>query len=151
LLGLFFVLTSILLYPNEDGRVQNILEDFWVRVDDYKKSAVSHHSQFMTHVAKFETQVFDKLFGPELFSVQALALSCCFSLFSVSLVQLIVLIPRIGDGLSFDRYFVHSLIISVITLGVIIVATIFCRKRPAILGVVLLIPRSRSHVPLLQD
>ncbi len=36
LLGLFCVLTAILLYPTEDGKIQSRLEGFWVRVDDYE-------------------------------------------------------------------------------------------------------------------
>jgi hypothetical protein len=51
LLGLFCVLTAILLYPNQEGIIQSKLEDFWVRADDYKSLALSRHAAFMTQVA----------------------------------------------------------------------------------------------------
>ncbi len=41
LLGLFCVLTAIVLYPGEEEKIQSRFEDFWIRVDDYQKLALS--------------------------------------------------------------------------------------------------------------
>jgi hypothetical protein len=80
LLGVFCLVTATLLYPKEDGTIQSKLEDFWVRVDDYKNFALSKHAAFMTQVAQLETRFLDRVFGKELFSGQALGMSICFSL-----------------------------------------------------------------------
>jgi len=79
IMGLFCVLTAILLYPNEEGTIQSTLEDVWLRADDYQKLALTHHAAFMTGIAKLETQFFNRMFGQKLFSVQALGMSFCLS------------------------------------------------------------------------
>jgi hypothetical protein len=79
ILGLFCLLTSLLLYTDEEGKIQNRLEDFWVRVDDYQRLALSRHAAFMVEVAKLETGLFDYLFGHKLISLQAVTISICFS------------------------------------------------------------------------
>ena len=79
IMGLFCVLTAILLYPNEEGMIQSTLEDVWLRVDDYQKLALTRHAAFMTGIAKLETEFFNRMFGHRLLSVQALGMSFCFS------------------------------------------------------------------------
>jgi hypothetical protein len=80
LLGIFCVLTAIVLYPDEEGKIQSKFEDFWVRVDDSKRLALSRHAAFMTQVAKLETRFLDRVFGTKLISRRALGISVCCSL-----------------------------------------------------------------------
>src|SRR5580692_537014 len=77
LLGVFCVLTAIVLYPDEEGKIQSKFEDFWVRVDDIQNVALSRHAVFMTQVAKLESRFLDSAFGEKLVSMQAFAVSCC--------------------------------------------------------------------------
>jgi hypothetical protein len=98
LLGVFCVVTAIMLYPNEEGKIQSKLEDFWIRVDDFKNLALSHHAAFMTQVAKLEMKLLDKLFGRKLVSIQSVVLSCCLSLTSIH-VSGMILNLRIGWGI----------------------------------------------------
>jgi hypothetical protein len=86
LLGLFCLLTAILLYPNQEGKIQSTLEDFWVRVDDYKNLALSKHAAFMTQLAKLETQFLDRVFGEKLFSIRAATVSLGCSITSLGVV-----------------------------------------------------------------
>jgi hypothetical protein len=90
LLGLFCVLTTILLCPGEEGQIQSKVEDFWVRVDDYRQLALSKHAAFMTQVAKLETSFLDKVFGPKLISGHALAVSFCCSVTASAVVGALV-------------------------------------------------------------
>lgn len=83
LLGVFCVLTAIVLYPGEEGKIQSRLEDFWIRVDDSQKSALTRNAAFMRELARWETLVLDKVFGRELVSRRALAVSAQLSLPSV--------------------------------------------------------------------
>jgi hypothetical protein len=71
LLGVFCVLTAIVLYPDEEGKIQSKFEDFWVRVDDFKNLALTRHAAFMIQVAQLETRFLDRVFGHELISGQA--------------------------------------------------------------------------------
>jgi hypothetical protein len=79
LLGVFCVLTSVVLYPDEEGKLQSRFEDFWVRVDDYKLAALSQHTVFMRQVASLESSLFDSIFGEELFNEKSMAVSFCLS------------------------------------------------------------------------
>lgn len=87
--GGFCVLTAVLLYANEEGEIQTALEKFWVQLDDYKILALSRHTAFMQQVAVFESRLLDWLFGKRLLSVDAIAVSACYSLASVYLTHLV--------------------------------------------------------------
>lgn len=90
LLGLFCVLTAIVLYPNEEGKIQSKFEDFWIRVDDYRQLALSRHATFMTQVAQLETGFLNRVFGPKLVSAQALGVSFSCSLFAVGVTGIVL-------------------------------------------------------------
>jgi hypothetical protein len=89
LLGLFCVLSAIVLYPDEEGKIQSTLEEFWVRVDDYLRLSLSRHTVFFQQVAKLESSWLDRLFGQRLFSVHSVAASACLSVASIFIVFLI--------------------------------------------------------------
>jgi hypothetical protein len=88
LIGVFCVLSAILLYPDQEGKIQSKFEDFWVRVDDFKNLALTRHAAFMTQVAKLETRLLDALFGHKLVSVRSIAVSICCSITSWYLTSL---------------------------------------------------------------
>jgi hypothetical protein len=83
LLGVFCLLTAIVLYPNEEGQIQSKFEDFWIKVDDYQQLALSRHAAFMQHVARLETQFLDRFFGHKLFSIKSIVMSVCCSFVSM--------------------------------------------------------------------
>jgi len=78
-IGIFFLATALLLYPNEDGKIQSSLEDFWVHLDDYQNKPLSRHTKFMIWVATLENAILNRLFGNKLFSEQAATVSICLS------------------------------------------------------------------------
>jgi hypothetical protein len=71
------------LYEDEQGRIENRLEEWWVRLDDQRNAAVSRHTAFMREVARFEDRGFDKVFGHKLFSVEAFGASSALSALSM--------------------------------------------------------------------
>jgi len=95
LLGVFCVLSAIVLYPDEEGKIQSKFEDFWIRVDDFQNLALSRHAAFMTQVAKVETRLLDRVFGQKLVSGQSLGISFSFSLGTLSTVG--IFLVRYGD------------------------------------------------------
>jgi len=90
LLGVFCVLSAIVLYPNEEGKIQSKFEDFWIRVDDFQNLALTRHATFMTGIAKLETRFLDLVFGNRLISIRALGVSFCFSLGTIALLTMLV-------------------------------------------------------------
>ena len=84
-LGAFCVLTAIVLYPGEEGKIQSKFEDFWIRVDDFKDLALTRHAAFMTGVAKLETRLLDRVFGEKIFSARAIGASAFCTLSSIAL------------------------------------------------------------------
>jgi hypothetical protein len=88
--GVFCVLSAIVLYPNEEGKIQSKFEDFWVRVDDFQNLPLTRHTAFMTGVAKLETRFLDRVFGNRLNSIRALGVSFCFSLGTIALLAMLV-------------------------------------------------------------
>jgi hypothetical protein len=83
-------MTAIVLYPNEEGRMQSKFEDFWVRVDDYQKLVLSRHTVFMAQVANLEAAFLDRVFGDKLVSIRSIAVSCCCSVASFALAILLL-------------------------------------------------------------
>ena len=112
LLGVFFVLTGIALYPNEEGKIQSKFEDFWVKADDYQRLALSRHVRFMTQVAKMESAFFDQVFGPKLFSAQSIVISCCSSAISFVLAGSVLLRSLTHVSVVFPNLLLVGLLIS---------------------------------------
>ena len=86
IMGFLFVYIAVFLYENEQGKIQNKLEDVWVRIDDAQKYSLSKHTVFVNTVAGFLTKTFNLLFGIKLLSLQAIGASICFAVLSANLV-----------------------------------------------------------------
>jgi len=67
------------LYEDEQGRLQNKLEEWWVKVSDRQSTAVSRYAAFMQEIAKLATSAFDHLLGKKVFSLRAIRVSIMFS------------------------------------------------------------------------
>lgn len=52
-------------------RIQNRLEEWWIRVDDYRAGAVLRHTTFMVRIARLTTKALDTLFGSRLLTFRA--------------------------------------------------------------------------------
>jgi hypothetical protein len=90
LVVVFCVLSAIVLYPNEEVKIQSKFEDFWIRVDDFQNLALTRHAAFMTGIAKLETRFLDRVFGNRLISIRALGVSFCFSLGTIALTAMLL-------------------------------------------------------------
>lgn len=87
LLGIFCLATATMLYQSEHDKIQTAFEAFWIRLDDYKKPALSRHAAFMTQVARLESRLLDTIFGEKLISIHAFAVSACFAAGSLGLAD----------------------------------------------------------------
>lgn len=82
---------ALFLYEPEQGKIENRLEEWWVRLDDQRDAAVSRHTAFMREVARLVGQGFDRLFGHQLFSVQAFGVSSALSMATYWAAQILLL------------------------------------------------------------
>lgn len=79
-----------LSYETEEGKIQNLLEEWWIKVDDYQRQALSKHIAFLKMLASVSTRVLDALFGRSLISVQSIGVSLCLCSVCIGVMSLIV-------------------------------------------------------------
>lgn len=97
-----------LSYETEDGKIQNLLEEWWIKVDDYKKQAISKHTAFIKALASLVTNIFDRVFGTRIYSVESLGVSICYS--DVCLGLLSILLSKLSPATPFRGSDIASLI-----------------------------------------
>jgi hypothetical protein len=111
--GGLFLYIALLLYPTEEGRIQNWLEELWIKTHDARRQALSWHTTFMRTVASLMESLSNKLFGIPIFSLQSVGVSLCYSMASLSLVVLLSQYLRDKGGtISYD--FLWLLTISIV-------------------------------------
>lgn len=98
--GLFLVCAPQFLYEDEEGKIQNVLEDLWVKIDDNRNKLLSRHTVFMRVVAETTDSIFNRLFGKKLFSRRALFYLSFFSYASLFLSVSLFLLVTKYEGLS---------------------------------------------------
>jgi hypothetical protein len=99
ILGVLLIYAS-LSYETEDGKIQNLLEEWWIRVSDYRNQLLSRHVAFIKMLASVTTNIFNKLFGVSLVSLQALGVSICYSFICLGLLGLVLLKTEPGTKLT---------------------------------------------------
>jgi hypothetical protein len=57
--GAMAIYAALFLYEDEQGKIENKLEEWWVRLDDGRNAAVSRHTAFMREVARLAGHGFD--------------------------------------------------------------------------------------------
>jgi hypothetical protein len=100
IIGALLIYASIFLYEDEDGKIQNLLEDWWVKISDAKKFALSKHTAFMRVIADLMTLGFNRFFGESFFSLQSVGVSACYAMALLNLT--IFIIPLIYSKQSND-------------------------------------------------
>lgn len=84
--GCILCYAALFLYEDEARAIQNVLEEWWVRVDDLRAVAVKRHIALLRISAEATTSFLDRLFGKRLVSLQAVAVSGTLSLVSLYVV-----------------------------------------------------------------
>lgn len=73
--ALFLLYLGAFTYEDEQRRIQNRLEIWWIRVDDLQNRGLAAITSFNHVIAGLVTSMLDRIFGPRLISAQALAVS----------------------------------------------------------------------------
>jgi hypothetical protein len=105
-LGVVLVFMAAFLYPDEREKLQNHLEDAWIKIRDKQGVVISKHVAFMQAVGTLTTHLFERVFGKSYISARAITVSICLSLLSFTLIFRAVGERPIG-GLIMDPFYVH--------------------------------------------
>jgi hypothetical protein len=81
-LGVAFLYASLFLHEDDEERIQNRIEEWWVKLADKQDASRSWTATFMREVAVLTTRGFDRLFGKRLLSLRVAGISFCFSVAS---------------------------------------------------------------------
>jgi hypothetical protein len=101
-LGAILIYSALFLYKEEEGGLENRIEQWWQRIRDLHAHAISRETAFLKVVADVTSKGFAKLFGKRLFGAKAVAASMCYSqaaiFFLVTITGLPNLPPRQMEG-----------------------------------------------------
>lgn len=94
--GSLLIYGAIFLYEDEQGKIQNTVEDLWIKINDRQRLALSRHMSFMRVLSKFMGVGLDRIFGKKLFSVKSIGVSICYSFasFYICLLAFNLLFPH---------------------------------------------------------
>jgi hypothetical protein len=80
---------AALIREDEEGRVQNRLEEWWIRLMYRRDAELSRAARFMQGVATLSSRAFDSVLGESLWSFQAVGASLWFSLAGFGIAGLV--------------------------------------------------------------
>lgn len=91
IVGTSLVFLASLTYEDEEGRLQNKLEDWWIALDERRIASLSWVTSFVQAIARLTGRGLDRIFGKSLFSPRAVAVSTILSISSLFLTASISL------------------------------------------------------------
>src|ERR1700694_5196508 len=89
-LGVVFICAALFLYEDEEGKFQNKVEEWWIKLSDKQRASRSRVAAFMQEVAQLTGRGFDRLLGRRLFSFRVIPISIYLSFASFFLLILIL-------------------------------------------------------------
>src|SRR5437762_147088 len=84
-IAIIMLYSSAFLREDEEGRIQNLVEGWWIRLRDLQSAVLSKQMAFMRTVATVANSWFDRLFTKKLLSPTAICVSICYTFASLSL------------------------------------------------------------------
>jgi hypothetical protein len=75
--GLLLLYAGLFLAENEEGKMQNRLEELWIRVDELRSRAMTRQAALLQQIAGLVAGGFAALFGRKFFSVKSVASCLC--------------------------------------------------------------------------
>jgi len=89
-LGALLISWSVFLYEGEERRIDEILAAWWISMEDASVRSVSWHLAFVRRLSETISKWLNAVFGARLWSVRAVAASCCLSLSSAFVAQFVL-------------------------------------------------------------
>jgi hypothetical protein len=110
--GVVCLYVAFFLREDEEARLQNRLETWWITVDDAKIASLSRHAVLMRYVAKCTGSAIGRVFGERLMGLRAAgaAIWCSVSATCIVVLVLVVLHWFVGGGtVAFMAYPIHDI------------------------------------------
>ena len=85
LIGLLLLYAGFFLTETEEGKLQNRLEELWIRVDDFHSKALNRQAAVLQQVSRLSADGMTKIFGQKIFSLKSVASCLCFAIASLYL------------------------------------------------------------------
>jgi hypothetical protein len=117
-LGIVLVCAGLFLYEDEEGKFQNKVEEWWIKLSDKQNTSRSRVAAFMQEVARLAGRGFDRLFGRSLFSLRVIPVSIYLSFASLFLLILLT-VPRIKYSAGTSRQAAFGMLSSFLALGLV--------------------------------
>lgn len=90
IIGVLLLYMSLFMYEDEEGKIQNRLEDAWLRVAIFRDKAMSAHVAVVHVAAETVSNLINRLFGSALISYRAAIVSMYLSAISLLFLWAIV-------------------------------------------------------------
>ena len=112
-IGMLCLYAGLFLHEDEEGRFQNRIQQWWVKVDDLAKVSHSRAATFMREIARLAGAFLDRLFGSPIRPLRLVGVSVCFSIASFCLSALLSIAfvgtakfhPSVGKSILWLIYF----------------------------------------------
>jgi hypothetical protein len=117
-LGLVIICAYLFLYEDEEGKVQNKIEEWWIKLSDKQNVSRSKVAAFMQEVARLTGSGFDLLFGRSLVPLRVVPISIYLSLASLFLLILLT-VPGVKYSAGTSRQAAFGLLFYFIALALV--------------------------------
>jgi hypothetical protein len=117
-IGVLLICVGLFLYEDEEGRFQNKVEEWWIRLSDKQRVSRSAVAAFMQEVARLTGKGFDRLFGRGLLSLRIIPISIFLSFASVFLV-IFIMLSHIKHDAAITRYKTFDMFIFFLALALV--------------------------------
>lgn len=98
--GVLLVYTVVTMFPDEEGRLQNRIENLWIAIDDRQKSAVGRAIAVLNRAASYVARVYNRILGSRLISVQMIGVSSSSSIAGFFIFAALLLLALLYLSLS---------------------------------------------------
>src|ERR1700678_909859 len=72
--------TAVTMFPDEEGELQNRIENVWIRVDDLHLTVVGRVTAIFNRIAAYVTRIYNRVLGTRLISIQMVGVSSASSI-----------------------------------------------------------------------
>jgi hypothetical protein len=117
-LGAVIICACLFLYEEEEGKVQNKIEEWWIKLSDKQNASRSKAAAFMREVARLTGSGFDRLFGRSLFPLRVIPISIYLSFASLFLLILLT-VPSVKYSVGTSRQGAFGLLFYFLALALV--------------------------------
>lgn len=87
LAGLFVLYLAFFTYEDEEGAIQDRIENLWISIRDRQERSGKRVAALFQQIAEMLDEFFNRVFGKSLISFQAVCVTMCYSLAGLYLVE----------------------------------------------------------------